>query len=64
MQKIILEGIIAINSEMNSVILKTKLESFLTPSERKEALVPYAKIRERFNIDKNETQKDLEDRPD
>ncbi len=64
MQKIILEGIIAINSEMNSVILKTKLESFLTPSERKEALVPYAKIRERFNIEKNETQKDLEDRPD
>ncbi len=64
MQKIILEGIIAINSEMNSVILKTKLESFLTPSERKEALVPYAKIRERFNIDKNEAQKDLEDRLD
>lgn len=64
MQKIILEGIIAINSEMNSVILKTKLESFLTPSERKEALVPYAKIRERFNIDKNEAQKDLEDRAD
>lgn len=64
MQKIILEGIIAINSEMNSVILKTKLESFLTPSERKEALVPYAKIRERFNIEKKEEQKDLEDRPD
>ena len=64
MQKIILEGIIAINSEMNSVILKTKLESFLTPSERTEALVPYAKIRERFNIDKNEEQKDLEDRSD
>jgi len=53
MQKIILEGIIAINSEMNSVILKTKLESF-----------PYAKIRERFNIEKKEEQKDLEDRPD
>ncbi len=64
MQKIILEGIIAINSEMNSVILKTKLESFLTPSERKETLVPYAKIRERFNIEKKEEQKDLEDRPD
>ncbi len=64
MQKIILEGIIAINSEMNSVILKTKLESFLTPSERKEDLVPYAKIRERFNIEKKEEQKDLEDRSD
>ncbi len=64
MQKIILEGIIAINSEMNSVILKTKLESFLTPSERKETLVPYAKIRERFNIEKQEAQEDLEDKPD
>ena len=47
-----MEGVIAINSELNSVILKTKLESFLTPSERQEDLVSYAKIRERFNIEK------------
>lgn len=52
LQKIIMEGVIAIDSEMNSVILKTKLESFLTPSEREEQLVSYAKIRERFNIER------------
>ncbi|MDD3814455.1 MAG: MotA/TolQ/ExbB proton channel family protein [Desulfocapsaceae bacterium] len=50
LQKIIMEGVIAIDSEMNSVILKTKLESFLTPSERIEKLVSYRKIKERFNI--------------
>lgn len=50
LQKIIMEGVIAISTEMNSVILKTKLESFLTPSERATELVSYAKIRERFNI--------------
>lgn len=50
LQKIIMEGVIAINSEVNPVILKTKLESFLTPSERESELVSYAKIRERFNI--------------
>lgn len=52
LQKIILEGVIAINSEMNPVILKTKLESFLTPSERATKLVSYSKIKERFNIAK------------
>ncbi len=50
LQKIITEGVIAINSEMNPVILKTKLESFLTPSARETDLVSYKKIRERFNI--------------
>lgn len=50
LQKIILEGVIAINSEMNPVILKTKLESFLTPSERETELVSYAKLKARFNI--------------
>jgi len=54
LQKIIMEGVIAIDSEMNSVILKTKLESFLTPSERDTELVSYAKIRERFNIRKQQ----------
>lgn len=52
LQKIILEGVIAINSEINPVILKTKLESFLTPSQREIELVPYTKIKERFNIEK------------
>lgn len=50
LQKIITEGVIAINSEMNPIILKTKLESFLTPSSRETDLVSYKKIRERFNI--------------
>lgn len=59
LQKIIMEGVIAISSEMNSVILKTKLESFLTPSERVTELVSYAKIRERFNI-----KRQLEKRPE
>jgi len=50
LQKIIMEGVIAIESEMNPIILKTKLESFLTPSERATKLVSYRKIRERFQI--------------
>ena len=52
LQKIIMEGTIAISSELNPVILKTKLESFLTPSERDAELVSYAKIKERFNIER------------
>lgn len=50
LRKIIIEGVISINSEVNPVILKTKLESFLTPIEREDDLVSYAKIKERFNI--------------
>lgn len=50
LQKIIMEGVISINSEVNPVVLKTKLESFLTPSARQTELVSYDKIRDRFNI--------------
>ncbi len=50
LQKIITEGIIAIDSEINPTILKTKLDSFLTPSERVEEYVSYTQIQERFNI--------------
>ena len=50
LQKIIMEGVIAIKSELNPTILKTKLLSFLTPSERKADLVPLARIREQFRI--------------
>ena len=50
LQKIIMEGIIAIDSELNPTVLNTKLLSFFTPSERKADLVPLAKIRERFHI--------------
>jgi chemotaxis protein MotA len=56
LQKIILEGVVAINSEINPVILKTKLESFLTPSERATELVSYSKIKERFNIAKQKEE--------
>jgi len=44
LQKIITEGIIAIDTEVNPVILKTRLDSFLTPSERLEGLAPAAPI--------------------
>ncbi len=50
LQKIIMEGVIAIESELNPVILETKLQSFLTPSERDTKLVSYQKIRERFQL--------------
>ncbi|MGL1932496.1 MAG: MotA/TolQ/ExbB proton channel family protein [Desulfotalea sp.] len=50
LRKIIIEGVISINSEVNPLILKTKLESFLTQDERDDELVSYSKIRERFNI--------------
>ncbi len=59
LQKIILEGVIAISTEMNSVILKTKLESFLTPSARRTELVDYAKLRKRFNINRNDDDIDI-----
>jgi chemotaxis protein MotA len=52
LQKIIMEGVISINSELNPVILKTKLESFLTPSDREVEYVSYAKIKERFKIER------------
>jgi len=58
LQKIILEGVIAINSELNPIILKTKLESFLTPSARDSELVSYAKLREKFNIARDENEQE------
>ncbi len=51
LQKIIMEGVIAIESELNPTILKTKLYSFLTPAARQADLVPLARIRERFQIE-------------
>ena len=60
LQKIIMEGVIAINSEMNPVILKTKLESFLTPSEREAKLLSYAKLKERFNIEREQHQEETD----
>jgi chemotaxis protein MotA len=50
LQKIIMEGLIAIESELNPTVLRTKLLSFLTPSDRKADLVPLSRIQERFHI--------------
>lgn len=63
LQKIIMEGVISINSEVNPVILKTKLESFLTPSDREVELVSYAKIKERFNIERDRQMKEQKSPP-
>ncbi len=54
LQKIIMEGIIAIESELNPTVLRTKLLSFLTPSARKADLVPLVKIQERFHIQEDD----------
>lgn len=60
LQKIIMDGVISISSEINPVILKTKLESFLTPSDREIQLVSYAKIKERFNIERDQKKEEID----
>lgn len=52
LQKIILEGVVAIGSDLHPRALEMKLKSFLTPSLRKGRLVSIERIRERFNIGK------------
>ncbi len=54
LQKIITEGVLAIESEINPIILKTRLDSFLTPSERLEDYPSYSKIKDRFRIPESE----------
>jgi chemotaxis protein MotA len=61
LQKIIMEGVIAINSEVNPIILKTKLESFLTPSDRATEYVSYSKLKERFNIERQQRNDEQQD---
>lgn len=56
LQKIVMEGIIAIQGELNPTVLRTKLLSFLTPSERKDDLVPLVRIQERFHINTERDQ--------
>jgi chemotaxis protein MotA len=58
LQKIIMEGVIAIQCELNPTVLRTKLLSFLTPSDRKDDLVPLSRIQERFHIRSNEAHSD------
>lgn len=50
LQKIIVEGIIAIATELNPRILEAKLKSFLTPSSRKGKLVSLQRIQNKFKI--------------
>ncbi|MBW2108454.1 MAG: MotA/TolQ/ExbB proton channel family protein, partial [Deltaproteobacteria bacterium] len=50
LQKIITDGILAIESEVNPRVLEMKLKSFLTPSSRHGRLVSLERIRKKFNI--------------
>jgi len=50
LKKIIMEGVIAIASEMDPRVLEKKLKSFLTPSARRGRLVSLARIQARFKI--------------
>ena len=50
LQKIIADGVIAIESEVNPRVLEMKLKSFLTPSSRQGRLVSLKRIQEKFKI--------------
>lgn len=50
LKKIILEGVIAIQNEMDPRVLERKLKSFLTPASRHGKLVSLKRIQERFKI--------------
>lgn len=50
LQKIIMEGVMAIENEVNPRVLEMKLKSFLTPSSRKGRLVSLKRIQEKFRI--------------
>jgi chemotaxis protein MotA len=50
LQKIILEGVVAIGSELHPRALENKLKSFLTPSDREGKLVSLERIRQKFNV--------------
>jgi chemotaxis protein MotA len=50
LQKIILEGVLAIQNALNPRILEVKLKSYLTPSSRNVKLVSIERIRDKFKI--------------
>ncbi|MBW1947467.1 MAG: MotA/TolQ/ExbB proton channel family protein [Deltaproteobacteria bacterium] len=50
LQKIIMEGTIAIASKLNPRVLEMKLKSFLTPSLRKGRLVSLERIQKKFRV--------------
>ena len=51
LQKIITDGVLAIESEVNPRALEMKLKSFLTPSSRQGRLVSLKRIQEKFKIE-------------
>ncbi|MEW6521778.1 MAG: flagellar motor protein MotA [Desulfurivibrio sp.] len=57
LQKIIMEGVIAIESEMDPRSLERKLHSFVTPSSRNVQLVSLKRIQERFHINNEREEK-------
>jgi len=50
LQRMIVEGVLAIQSEMNPSLLEIKLKSFLTPSSRGGQMVSLTKIQQKFKI--------------
>ncbi len=48
LQKIILEGVVAIEGEINPRVLERKLKSFLTPAARSREMISMQKIQQRF----------------
>jgi len=54
LQKIITEGVIAIETEADPRLLESKLQSFLTPSERSDELVSYHEIIKRFRLKRDQ----------
>jgi chemotaxis protein MotA len=59
LQRIILDGVLAIQSEANPYKLEMKLKSFISPSARKVAKIPSIKdIQRRFKLERaNEKEK-------
>lgn len=54
LQKIITDGVIAIETEADPRLLESKLQSFLTPSERSDELVSYHEIIKRFKLKRDQ----------
>lgn len=50
LQRMIVEGVLAIQSEMSPRLLEIKLKSFLTPSSRAGQVVSLARIQQKFKI--------------
>jgi len=51
LQKIIIEGVLAVSEELHPRMLERKLKSFLTPSARQGHFVSYDKIKEIFDLE-------------